>query len=100
MICISLQMYSVYTHKCTVFSDRVIRFFYTKTFLKTHSTWQGQKVVSVTRNDAVFGLGLTHALTTRQMSEVCEACSGLTLSATELCDVIHGRHESMTLSGR
>ena len=41
-----------------------------------------------------------HALTTRQMSEVCEACSGLTPSATELCDVIHGRHESMTLSGR
>ena len=69
-----------------MFSDRVIRFFYTKTFLKTHRTWQGQKGVSVTRNDAVFGLGL---FTTRQMSEVCEACSGLTPSATELCDVIH-----------
>ena len=74
-------------------SDRVIRFFYTKTFLKTHRTWQGQRAVSVTHNDAVFGLGL-------RMSEVCEACSGLTPSATELCDVIHGRHESMTLSGR
>ena len=94
MICI--------VYKCTVFSDRVIRFFYSKTFLKTHRTWQGQKAVSVTRNDAVFVLGLrsTHALTTRQMSEVCEACSGLTPSATELCDVIHGRQESMTLSGR
>ena len=42
----------------------------------------------------------THAVTTRQMSEVCEACSGLTSSATELCDVIHGRHKSMALSGR
>ena len=71
-----------------MFSDRVIRFFYTKTFLKTHRTWQGQKGVlvtrtssqakgtnstsflthkvelvplaceDVTRNDAVFGLGL------------------------------------------
>ena len=41
-----------------LFSDRVFRFFYTKTFLKTHRTWQGQKAVSVTRNDAVFGLGL------------------------------------------
>ena len=33
-------------------------------------------------------------------AKVCEAFSGLTSSATELCDVIHGRHESMTLSGR
>ena len=82
-----------------MFSDRVIRFFYTETFLKTHRTWQGQKAVSATRNDAVFGLGLRMQVTTRQMSEVCEACSGLTPSATELCDVIHGRHESMTLSG-
>ena len=78
----------------------MIRFFYTKTFLKTHPTWQGQKAVSVTCNDAVCGLRPTHAVTTRQMSEVCEACPGLTPSATELCDVIHGRHESMTLSGR
>ena len=78
----------------------MIRFLYTKTFLKTHRTWQGQKAVSVTRNDAVFGSRPTHAVTTRQMSEVCETCSGLTPSATELCDVIHGRHESMALSGR
>ena len=83
-----------------MFSDRVIRFFYTKTFLKTHRTWQGQKAVSVTRNDAVFWFKPTYALTTRLMSEVCEACSGLTPSATELCDVIHGRHKSMTLSRR
>ena len=31
----------------------------------------------------------THAVTTRQMSEVHEAWSGLTPSATELCDVIN-----------
>ena len=29
----------------------------------------------------------TYAVTTWQMSEVCEACSGLTHSATELCDI-------------
>ena len=78
---------------------RVLRFFYTKTFLKTQSTWQCQKAVSVTRNDADFGLGLNMQWP-QDMSDVCETCSGLTPCATELCDVIHGQHKSMTLSGR
>ena len=42
----------------------------------------------MTRNDAVFGLGL-------RMQWPRDRC--LTPSATELCGVIHGRHKSMTL---